>query len=394
MKASFERHVPACRGGAAKLLATAIVFIAPVLSAAPVADSCVSETGTDEEMVPAERFHCARALAREGRFDAAADVYAELSAELPENVDYVFGEAQTRFWSGDAGLALELVSRARQLAPDYEDVWTLEFRILAADPERNRRRLSEFRRAASSRFPEAEWLRDAAAPAEAAWYWESGINRETLDNGAEDWQSIYAHVDRRTPDDGVLSLTVTEHRRFSLSDIELSVGGGLKLADTWLVDGTLQLAAGANFLPDTVVAASLGRILGQGWIIGGGAGRRWYVDASVDTVGIHVERYFGRFRAALKVDNTRLDAASSFTYRGVLDYYSTSGSRYGLTLVAGDEVEVVAPGQLLDMDVSAVGLSGRHPVGKRLSIVWRVGTHRQGPLYRRNNIGLSIAGEF
>lgn len=394
MKATFSRHVATCRSGAAGLLAAAIVLIAPALAAAPVAGPCAGGYGPDAGVVPAERFRCARALAREGRFDAAADVYGALSAQFPDNVDYVFGEAQTRFWSGDAGAALELVSRARQLAPDYEDVWALEFRILASAPERNQRRLSEFRRAASSRFPGAEWLKAGEAPAQAAWYWESGINRETLDNGAEDWQSLYAHVDRRTPEDGVLSLTFTEHRRFSLSDFEVSAGGGLKLADTWLIDGTLRFASGADFLPETVVAASIGRILGQGWIVGGGVGRRWYVDSSVDTIGVRVERYFGRFRAALNVDNTRLDEASSFTYRGVLDFYAASGSRYGLTVAGGDEVEVVAPGQLLDMDIGAVALRGRHPVGKGLSIAWRVGTHRQGSLYRRNNIGLSIAGEF
>jgi YaiO family outer membrane protein len=317
-----------------------------------------------------------------------------LSAQFPDNVDYVFGEAQARFWSGDADRALERVSRARQLAPDYEDGWALELRILASASQHDQRRLSEFRRAARSRFPGAEWLKDEEVVAEAAWYWETGINRETLDNGADDWQSAYAHIDRRTPEDSVLSLTVTEHRRFSLSDIEVVVGGSVKLADTWLVDGALKLGPDATFLPETVVDAAIGRILGEGWIVGGGVGRRWYADDSVNTLGAHVERYFGRFRAALNVDNTRLDEASSFTYRAMLDYYTASGSRYGLTIAAGDEVEVVAPGQLLDMDISAVAISGRHPVGNRLSIAWRAGTHRQGSLYRRNLIGLSIAGEF
>lgn len=391
MKAACSGHRSVRRSPVASLTAAVIMLGAAVVSAA--ADPC-GTAGPDAEARRAERFHCARTLAREGRFDAAAAVYAALSAQFPDNVDYVFGEAQARFWSGDAEPALERVSRARQLAPDYEDVWALEFRILSSLSPRNERRLSDFRRAAASRFPGAEWLKEAERAADAVWYWEGGISRETLDNGAPDWQSLYAHVDRRTPEDGVLSLTVTEHRRFSRADIEIAAGGGLKLADTWLVDGVLRLGPGADFLPETVVNAAIGRILGQGWIVGGGVGRRRYVDDSVDTVGVHVERYFGRFRAALNVDNTRLDEASTFSYRGALDYYAASGARYGLNIAAGDEVEVIAPGQLLDMDISAVAVSGRHPVGDRLGIVWRVGTHRQGSLYRRNHLGLSIAGEF
>ena len=378
----------------AGLLVAMLMPVAAVVFAAPAADPCGTELAPDPEIDVAEGFRCARVLAQQGRFDVAAEVYARLSAQYPENVDYVFGEAQTRFWSGDAGRALELVSRARQLAPDYEDVWALEFRILAALPVDNQRRLSEFRLAAGSRFPGAEWLKDAQTPTEAVWYWESGISRETLDNGAEDWQSIYAHVDRRTPDDAVLWLTLTEHRRFSLSDIEVAAGGGLVIADMWLLDGTLRLGPAADFLPETVASVALGRILGRGWIVGGDVGRRWYAADSVDTVSVQVERYFGRFRAALNVDNSRLDEASTFTYRGALDYYAASGSRYGVTVATGDEVEVVAPGQLVDMDISAMALSGRHPVGNGLNIVWRVGTHRQGSLYRRNHVGLSIAGEF
>jgi YaiO family outer membrane protein len=392
MTAPRDVHGFLCRISVTRLLTAVVVLGSPVVAA--VADACGSAVGPGAETAPAERFRCAGTLAREGRFDAAAGVYAGLSAQFPDNVDYVFGEAQARFWSGDADRALERVSRARQLAPDYEDVWALELRILASASQHDQRRLSEFRRAARSRFPGAEWLKDEEVVAEAAWYWETGINRETLDNGADDWQSVYAHIDRRTPEDSVLSLTVTEHRRFSLSDIEVVVGGSVKLADTWLVDGALKLGPDATFLPETVVDAAIGRILGEGWIVGGGVGRRWYADDSVNTLGAHVERYFGRFRAALNVDNTRLDEASSFTYRAMLDYYTASGSRYGLTIAAGDEVEVVAPGQLLDMDISAVAISGRHPVGNRLSIAWRAGTHRQGSLYRRNLIGLSIAGEF
>jgi len=46
------------------------------------------------------------------------------------------------------------------------------------------------------------------------------------------------------------------------------------------------------------------------------------------------------------------------------------------------------------MDTSAIAMSGQHPLGNGLSILWRLGTHRQGSIYRRNSIGLSIAGEF
>jgi YaiO family outer membrane protein len=143
-----------------------------------------------------------------------------------------------------------------------------------------------------------------------------------------------------------------------------------------------------------VIDAGAGKQLGNGWLVGVDVRYRRYPNDTVNTWGIDVERYFGSFRAAYHIGNTRLSTSSSFVHSGVLNYYAESGSRYGLTVAAGDEVEIVAPGQLLEMDISAVGLSGRHPLGERLSILWRVGTHRQGSIYRRNSVGLSIAGDF
>jgi YaiO family outer membrane protein len=174
----------------------------------------------------------------------------------------------------------------------------------------------------------------------------------------------------------------------------MAIGAASKPAGFWRVGGALRLSPNADFLPELVVDAGASRQLGNGWTTGVDLRYRSYAEDAVSTWGLNVEHYFGSFRAAYHIDNTRLSSSSSFTHRGVLNYYSQSGSQYGLTIAAGDEVEIIAPGQLLEMDISAVALSGRHPLGERLSVLWRAGTHRQGSIYRRNNVGLSIAGEF
>jgi YaiO family outer membrane protein len=347
-----------------------------------------------------QTFQRARAFARNGEYDAAIREYRRLAVQHPDDVDYMFGEAQVRFWSGDNECALQLVSRARQLAPDYEDVWKLEYRVLQAmrrpggEAQVDAARLESFTSIADASFPGAAWLRETPAGEAAVLRWETGINRESLDNGAADWQNIYAYLDRRSEAGNLLSLTLTEYRRFSLVDNEVAVGAAFRFAQSWLVEGALRSSPNADFLAEVVVDAGAKRQLGNGWLAGVDLRYRKYPDDTVNTWGLNVERYFGSFRAAYHVGNTRLSTSSSFTHSGVLNYYAESGSRYGLTVAAGDEVEIIAPGQLLEMDISAVALSGRHPVSERLSVLWRVGTHRQGSIYRRNSVGLSIAGEF
>lgn len=397
MQAQPQRSPFAIRRRGVRTAALLLVLTLSAVQASELAAHPEAPSGTDTAAAtPHDRFLRAQALARAGEPAAALAIYSQLAAQYPENVDYLFGEAQTRFRLGDPVRALQLTGRARQLAPGYEDVWRLEYQILTRSTAANAGQLRDFRAAARSRFPQAGWIRDGVQAQATAWHWESGMTREYLDNGAEDWQHIYLYVDHETPADSALSLTLSEYRRFSKTDREVAVGGSVTIATSWLLNGTVRHSPNAEFLAESAVDAGVGRLLGGGWIAGVGVAHRRYAGDSVNTWRAQLERYFGRFRAAYRLDRTRLEtaASSSLMHSAVLNYFADSGSRYSLTVAAGDEVEVIAPGRLLNMNISAIALSGRHPVGSGLSIVWRIGTHRQGEIYRRSHVGLSIAGEF
>lgn len=390
-RASVSRFTARRRAHWNAALLTAAFFNSAAFAAAPDCPAALHSRATP----PAEHFECARQLARSGDYAAALREYEELSERYPDNVDYLFGEAQVHFWSGDLQGALRLLPRARQLAPDYEAVWQLEHQVLVSldGPALDERR-EAFHSAARQRFPDAAWLQREPASPSARLSWEVGLNVDSLDNGAEDWQHIYAHVDRRSPAGDVVSFTLSEHRRFGLADPELAVGGSFKPSEDWIVDGGLRYSPNAAFLPETTAELGVARVLEGGWILGGDFRQRRYADDSVDSFGIEVQRYFGRFRAFWQLQNTRLGSASSFVQVATVNYFSESGSRYGITVAAGKEIEIAAPGRLLEMDISSLAVSGSHPLGERLKVLWRVGTHRQDSFYRRNTVGLSIAGQF
>ena len=108
----------------------------------------------------AARFLEARLLGWTEDYAGALEVYETLLDREPTNADYLLGKGQVLLWMGRPGDAQAVLERARQLAPDYEELWRLELnaRIARAgsvpDPE-----LVAFADAAQARFPDAAWAR-------------------------------------------------------------------------------------------------------------------------------------------------------------------------------------------------------------------------------------------
>lgn len=344
---------------------------------------------------PENRFRRARDLVEVGDYDTAREIYAVLHMQQPENVDYVFGYAQTLFWSGDSDSALRCLSLARDLAPAYEDLWAFELQVLASRPGRSAgRKADAFRSMAALHFPEAAWLSRPTARVQRKFRWEVGTDREHLDNGSPDWNRSYAYFAGYADDGRHLYLNAAKYDRFNLSDNEITVGASVQFLDRWIVGGSLQLSDGSDFLAESAIDVGVSRTLKDGWVLGlSGRNRQFRVD-TVNAFGVNADRYFGKYRVGYAATNSRLGSESTMTHKFDFFVHNTSRSYIGVTAVAGEEAEIIAPGQLLVTSIEAIEIIGRHPVNDYLSVVWRVGTHRQGSLYRRDKIGVSIAGGF
>ena len=341
------------------------------------------------------RFDCASMLARAGDYNLAVALYTTLIIESSDNIDYWFGLAQAQFWSGDVRGSLETVANARSIAPHYEDVWKLELQILDSQGGNAAgRKAQKLRAAAEDQFPAASWIYRGALGRRPKYRWEAGADFEGLDNGASDWQRVYARVDRSFGAANSVFLRLAEYERFDQRDSDLEFGATFMFSERWIVSGAITLSASPDFLPETIVNVRLNRKLPDGWLVGLVIQDRKYPIEDVISNGLVIERYFGKFHAVYRLEESRLSGQDSWNHRTSLNFYPDIGGNYGLIVTAGDETEVVAPGQLLNTDVNSIVITGRHPVGKDTSILWRLGSYRQGSLYRRNMVGLSVAGAF
>ncbi len=392
-----------CPGHCVFVLAMFICASTPPLAAAQTSQHCLSDrncaecTRNDAAQLakPSARFDCASMLARSGDYVRAVALYTTMIIESPGNVDYWFGLAQTQFWSGDVRGSLETLANTRSIAPHYEDVWKLELQILDSQGGGAAgRKAQELRVAAEDQFPGASWIYKGAPVRRPKYRWEIGADFEDLDNGASDWQRVYARVDRSFGATNSIFLRLAEYERFDQRDSDLGFGATFMLSERWIASGAITLSASPDFLPETIVNVRLSRKLLDGWLVGLVIQDRQYPFEDVISNGLVIERYFGQFHAAYQLEQSRLSSQDSWNHRATLNFYPDVGGNYGLIVTDGEETEVVAPGQLLNTDVNSIVITGRHPVGKDMSILWRLGSYRQGSLYRRNMVGLSVAGAF
>jgi len=400
---NFELISPASRPRLTRVLVAIglpAMAATSAISAAEVAwntEDCGTHTPvpTAVESALADRFACAQRLLVSGNHNAAQSVFEALTADQPDDVDYWFGLAQAQHASGDDTSALLALLRARELAPHYEQIWQLELAILATQQgDAAIIKEKELRAEARSRFPDAEWIDEVLRVPQYAYRWEAGADLDWLDNDSGDWRRMYLYIDRvgQTGDNVRASLASIE--RFDRRDMELGLGVSMQFSERWngAVDG--QFSPDPAFLPRMSINANLAYRLDRGWAVGGGLRHRDYSDIQVFSGGLTVERYFGRYRASYVLESAWLDSETAITHRATVNFYAGNGAQFGVTVAAGKEVENVGVGQILETDIHSIALTGRHPLGQYLSVMWRLGAHQQGDLYSRYTTGISIAGGF
>lgn len=365
-----------------------------VLAVQPVRSTEKTE-GTSEAIPGDRNFIAAQNAARSGDYKTASNEYAKLMLLEPENVDYVFGYAQVLYWSDDPNQALLYLRQARAMAPDYEAVWKLEYQILSIQAEgKPNPTLDRFRDMARTQFPEAQWLLKQETTEQNRFRWAFSATRDYLDNGAPDWQEVDLSIGHAVGQKSLVSFSADFSQRFALSDTRFGFDLSTSPGTQWTTTASVALSPSPNFLPKEEWTIDLNRRLGAGWVGGTSWRRRNYDSVSVNTIGLLAERYVGNFRFAYALSRASLLSDSAIVHAVTSSFYSQSGAQLTLTLASGEEIEAVAPGQILKTNVRSNAVSGRHPINDYLSVGWRIGLHQQGALYRRSTIGVSLSGGF
>ena len=342
------------------------------------------------------RFTLARVRGWAGDYAGALSEYDRLVARSPSNADYLLGRAQVLAWQRRDQDALADLARARALASNYEAVWQLEAAVLARSSGGDHE-LEQLRAEAAQRFPGSVWWRPAetAAPrATTRTRVTGGTERSELSNGSPDWTRDFVEI-TQTLQRGNVHASVTQEQRFGESEVQLRAGADWRLRQHWSAGFELGGDGDAEFGPRRAYSAWALRGLPHGW--------EWevrlrdfvYASSDVLSTGTTFGRYFGDFRAAYSLDLAQLDGGESAATHGAsLTYYGLRDTQLGVTLFTGQDIEAVAPGSVVRTDVRGFAAQMRHTFSERWTASLWLGSNRQGDLYRRRDVGVSLSAGF
>ncbi|MCJ7555543.1 MAG: tetratricopeptide repeat protein, partial [Gammaproteobacteria bacterium] len=173
----------------------------------------------------ASRAALAKLLGQAGRYEEALAQYDFLIQTFPDDVDHSLARAYVLSWLGRDQEALKGLERARVLAPDYQDVWQLEIRVLERQKDVASKTTAEaLRLEAETRFPDSEWHRSVEVAKEIRWKMTLGAGYERLTGDNPDWNNQFLQLDWVRSGDQRYFGRVARDVRFDNTDQQLVAG--------------------------------------------------------------------------------------------------------------------------------------------------------------------------
>lgn len=369
-------------------LACAIAVLILASAETIAADTPAENAGVT---TPAQRFAEAQSLRQAGNPDGSLALLDTLRDEFPFDVDYALGRAQILAELGRDDDALRELRAAVILAPDYEDVWILRYRLLGRqDSAAARNETAAVRSEAAQKFPDSSWWR---APVDkSGWRLLVGAGFDDLSNDLPSWNNQFVELQLQQSESQLYIARVGRDERYSTADLNVGLGVEQSWGSGWFAGGELSTASSPDYVPELGLRLHAGKSLENGWVADLGFGRREYATETVNSLFAIAEKYRGDWRYAYQIGWSRLQGTSGFFgHRLTANRYYNDTSSIGVSVSFGDEAESLSSGRVLETAVRGVSINGNHELNERFGILWWLGTHEQGDFYRRRFVGMAIS---
>lgn len=223
-----------------------------------------------------------------------------------------------------------------------------------------------------------------------------GLSAETsqLSNNSPDWHSESVRVARKLGQRDVKELSLTQTRRFDLTDQQISGLYVKPLSDKLTASVEANISPSHRVLAKHGIDATLQYEFAPAWLVHAGLGNKRYNSVNVNQASLTLEHYFSSFSVAATWRPVQAlgTHASGMELRG--SYYYGNANSVGFIASSGQEATTVNAGTVLLADVRATALLGRHWLSPQWAVNYALSHTRQGSFYNRNSIYLGAEYVF
>ncbi|MGQ0658955.1 MAG: YaiO family outer membrane beta-barrel protein [Chromatiales bacterium] len=343
----------------------------------------------------------ARAAAKAQRYDEAESRFRALAEKYPDNPDYLLGLGQALLAQGRVKEAVNILERARALAPQYLDVLQVLAQAYRAsgDPDAARRTYV----AALSQAPEAEWARVGLATLA-----RTGQSRVTVALGSETtyterddtWHESGIAVEYSWAPRSLLGIRAARSERFELDDDLFEFYASVPATRRITVSGRGQFSSTHRARLEHAGFLEAALALKHGYVVSLGGGRTDYTIGPSDSIAASIERYVGDYRLAYTLTMTDPEGAGwSAAHRWSVSRYYAHGSHVGVALGFGKETDVTVTGSpALEFDSWGGGIGGRHWLNDHIALDYGLGytglESETGDHLDRTTLHVGVAARF
>ena len=346
------------------------------------------------------QFTLARVWAWQKNYTQALNAFNQLIASEPDNSDYLLARARLHEWMGNDSLALADLQHAREVSPDYLEVWKQQIRLLSRQAQTFNAddTFNTLLQQAQLRFPQQDWRQWAPVRDEprhdGRYYLATRAGRDNLSNNRAAWNQASVILSGRTGN-GSGHIQIDSFDRFNLNDWQLAGGASMPLATDWRVTFNGGISPTAHVIARNRVEAIVSKRFNNGFNLHTGV--QYANFAVTDSQQLHVtgEYYWSRYRFAytyrlIDVDNT----GTGHNQRAVVSASYGAVNSVSLALASGKDVEYDGTATPPVSDVSTVSVYGRHAIAQDMSLTWSAIHHKQGNFYTRNGFVLGAQFDF
>jgi len=347
------------------------------------------------------RFLLARVFSWQNKWTEALEQFDKLLLKKPDSADLLLARANTLEWMGLRKQALVDLSRARQLSPDYSEIWRTEIIILQRDnTPTSRSKAVTLINEAKQKFPASNWDNLLVAEKKIinerdSYAAEFIYGYDKLTNNRSPWSTRTVKLSRITPDKHYSNVQLDNIERFDLQDWQLGGSYALPLSRSWSFYVAGSYSPTHNVLANRMLDTNISKSFKNGTTLSGGISNARYSDTTSQQLHIGGEHYWSDFRAAYTYRRINvLNAGTGVNHNVQFNYYYSPVDMVGVSAATGKDVEFDGTASPPISDVRTYSIYGYHMFKPRWSLIYSVFYHHQGDFYNRNGFVLGIKFDF